>query len=44
MTAYANQLGAKINEQDEVIENEAIPFGETFGSNDEIDFDIDSYL
>ena len=44
MTAYANQLGAKINEQDEVNENEAIPFGETFGSNDEIDFDIDSYL
>lgn len=44
MTAYANQLGAKINEQDEVIENEAIPYGETFGSNDEIDFDIDSYL
>lgn len=44
MTAYANQLGAKINEQDEVTENEAIPFGETFGSNDEIDFDIDSYL
>lgn len=44
MTAYANQLGAKINEQDEVIENEAIPFGETFGSIDEIDFDIDSYL
>ena len=44
MTAYANQLGAKINEQDEVNENEAIPFGETFGSNDEIDFNIDSYL
>lgn len=44
MTAYANQLGAKINEQDEVNENEAIPFGETYGSTDEIDFDIEDYL
>lgn len=44
MTAYANKLGAKINEQDEVNENEAIPFGETYGSTDEIDFDIEDYL
>lgn len=44
MADYANKLGAKINEQDEVNENEAIPFGETYGSNDEIDFDIEDYL
>ena len=44
MTDYANKLGAKIDEQDEIIENEAIPYGETFGSTDEIDFNIDSYL
>ena len=44
LSAYADKVNAKINEQDEVTENEAIPFGETFGSNDEIDFDIDSYL
>ena len=44
LTAFANKLGAKINEQDEVIESEAIPFGETYGSSDEIDFDIEDYL
>lgn len=44
LTAYANKMHAKINEQDEVNENEAIPFGETYGSTDEIDFDISDYL
>lgn len=44
LTDFANQLGAKINEQDIVNENEAIPFGETYGSSDEIDFDIEDYL
>lgn len=44
LTAFANKLGAKINEQDEVVQNEAIPFGETYGSSDEIDFDIEDYL
>ena len=44
MADYANKLGAKINEQDEVNESEAIPFGETYGSTDAIDFDIDDYL
>lgn len=40
---FANKLHAKINEQDEVIESEAIPFGETYGSDEAIDFDIDAY-
>ena len=44
LTDFANKLNAKINEQDEVIESEAIPFGETYGSDDAIDFDIDEYL
>lgn len=44
MTDYANKLGAKIDEQDQVNENEAIPFGETYGSTDEIDFGIEDYL
>lgn len=44
LTAFANKLNAKINEQDEVIENEAIPFGETYGSDEAIDFDIEDYL
>lgn len=44
MTDFANKLGAKINEQDEVMQNEAIPFGETYGSSDTIDFDIEEYL
>lgn len=44
LTDFANQLGAKINEQDIVNENEAIPFGETYGSTDVIDFDMEDYL
>lgn len=41
---FANKLNAKINEHGEVIESEAIPFGETYGSEDTIDFDIEEYL
>lgn len=42
---YANALNAKINEQDEVEENEAIPFsGETYGSDAQIDFDYEQYM
>lgn len=44
LTDFANKLHAKITEQDEIIESEAIPFGETYGSDDAIDFDIDAYL
>lgn len=41
----ANQLKMKIDEEGKAQENEAIPFGETFGSGDELgDFDIDAYL
>lgn len=43
LTDFANKLGAKIDEQDKVQENEAIPFGETYGSDAQIDFDIDAY-
>ena len=41
---YANMLHAKIDEMGRVQEQEAIPFGETFGSGDDIDFDIEDYL
>lgn len=41
---YANKIHAKIDEEGKAQENEAIPFGETFGSGDQIDFDIDYYL
>jgi len=44
LTDFANKLHAKINEQDEVVESEAIPFGETYGSDDAIDFDMEEYL
>ena len=44
LSDYANKLHAKINEQDEVVESEAIPFGETYGSDEQIDFDIEDYL
>lgn len=43
LTDFANKMHAKINEQDEVVESEAIPFGETYGSDESIDFDIDAY-
>lgn len=41
---YANKIHAKIDEEGKVQENEAIPFGETFGSDDVVDFDISEYL
>lgn len=41
---YANQIHAKIDEEGKAQENEAIPFGETFGSDDPVDFDIEAYL
>lgn len=44
LSEYANKLNAKINEQDEIVENEAIPFGETFGSTNDVDFDMTPYL
>lgn len=44
LSDYANKVHATIDEKEEVQDNQAIPFGETFGSNDEVDFDIESYL
>ena len=44
LAEYANKIHAKIDEQGRAQENEAIPHGETFGSNDVADFDIDAYL
>lgn len=44
LTAYANKLHAKIDEQGRIAEAEAIPFGETLGSLDEVDFDYSNYL
>lgn len=41
---YANKIHAKIDEEGKAQENEAIPFGETFGSDDIVDFDIEDYL
>lgn len=45
LTDYANKLHAKIDEQEKVWQNEAIPFSsQTYGSDTSIDFDIDNYL
>lgn len=45
LSDLAKQLKMKIDEEGKAQENEAIPFGETFGSSDELgDFDIDAYL
>ena len=41
---YANKIHAKIDEEGKAQENEAIPFGETFGSDDPVDFNIEDYL
>lgn len=41
---YANKIHAKIDEEGKAQENEAIPFGETIGSDDQVDFDIEAYL
>lgn len=40
---FANKLHTKIDEQNRIIENQAIPFGETFGSDYEIDVDLSDY-
>ena len=40
---FANNLHLKMTESYEIAEAQAIPFGETFGSDDEIDFDISKY-
>ena len=45
LTDFANKLGAKISEDEKVEANEAIPVSsETYGSGEEIDFDIEDYL
>ncbi len=44
LSDYADKIKAKIDEQGKASENEAIPNGERFGSEDDIDFDISDYL
>ena len=45
LRAYADAINAKIDEQDKVSENEAIPVSsETIGSSDEVDFDYSEYM
>lgn len=44
LSAYANKVHAKIDENDKVQDRQAVPSGETYGSGDEVDFDIDAYL
>lgn len=41
---YADEIHAAIETQKEQIENSAIPFGETFGSDVELDFDYSVYI
>lgn len=43
LTAYANKLHLSMNEQDEYIANQAIPFGEVYGSDISIDFRVEDY-
>ena len=45
LTDFANQIHAKIDAQDKATQNEAIPSGETIGSDTaDITFDISKYL
>lgn len=43
LTDFANKLNLKIKESNEVEKAQAIPFGETFGSSDEFDFNVSRY-
>ena len=44
LSAYADKVHARVDEEEKIQSNEAIPSGETFGSDNTIDFDIDAYL
>ena len=44
LTDYANKIGSKINDNDEVTTPNNLPNGEVYGSDEQIDFDIDAYL
>lgn len=44
LSDYADKIHAKVDEQDKVQDNEAIQYGETYGSDIEVDFDISDYL
>lgn len=44
LKAFADKLHTKIDEHGRIEEAEAIPFGEVFGSDAVIDFDISSYI
>lgn len=41
---YANKLHAKLDDEGKTQENEAIPYGETFGSDEAIEFDYTAYM
>lgn len=44
LTDYANKLGAKVDDKDQVQTPDNLPAGEVYGSDEQIDFDIDAYL
>ena len=44
LSDYASKIGSKINDKDEVTTPDNLPSGEVYGSDEQIDFDIDAYL
>ena len=44
LTDYANKLGAKVNEDESVTIPNNLPSGEVYGSDEQIDFDVNDYL
>ena len=44
LSAYADKVHAKVDEQDKVEDGQAIPSGETYGSDIQDDFDVTEYL
>lgn len=44
LSDYADKVNAKIGKNGKVENNEAIPAGETYGSDLVVDFDIDAYI
>lgn len=44
LSDYASNIGSRVNEDDEVETPNTLPYGEVYGSSEEIDFDVSDYL
>lgn len=44
LTDYANKIGGKVSEDESVTTPDNLPSGEVYGSDEQIDFDVNDYL